>query len=109
LRRAGGFNYNHRVNPPLVATCENHVQREAIGVCVRCRTRVCSECSTKVEGINYCVSCLAGLALEGGRAAGRRKAGEAGSALAYVSAGAYFCTLVAGLWLLLEALLPGGS
>ena len=33
-------------------------------------TRVCSECSTKVEGINHCVTCLAGLAREGGRKVG---------------------------------------
>ena len=55
-----------------VAACENHLQREAIGVCVQCRVRVCSECSTKVEGINHCVTCLAGLAREGGRKVGAR-------------------------------------
>jgi hypothetical protein len=42
--------------------CANHPRREAIGICVRCRTRVCGECTTKVDGINYCVSCLATLA-----------------------------------------------
>lgn len=42
--------------------CVNHPRREAIGICVRCRTRVCGECTTKVDGINYCVSCLATLA-----------------------------------------------
>ena len=44
------------------ASCSVHSTREAIGVCIACRNRVCSECSTKVEGINYCVSCLARLA-----------------------------------------------
>jgi hypothetical protein len=41
------------------AACAFHAQREALGVCVACRSRVCAECTTKVEGINYCVRCLA--------------------------------------------------
>lgn len=44
------------------AACQNHFDREAIGVCVKCRGRVCSECVTKVDGINYCVTCLSRLA-----------------------------------------------
>lgn len=42
--------------------CANHPRREAIGICVRCRKQVCGECTTKVDGINHCVSCLAELA-----------------------------------------------
>ena len=41
------------------AACAFHAEREALGVCVACRSRVCAECTTKVEGINYCVRCLA--------------------------------------------------
>jgi hypothetical protein len=89
-----------------VATCENHLQREAIGVCVQCRRRVCSECSTKVEGINYCVSCLSGLARQGGRRAGARKTGSPRGA--YTAAAAYFVLLPATMWVLLQVLLPGG-
>ena len=70
-----------------VAACENHRQREAIGVCVQCRRRVCSECSTKVEGINYCVTCLAGLAREGGRTLGIARPQRAGTA--YAAAAGY--------------------
>jgi hypothetical protein len=40
------------------ALCANHPQREAVGICVDCRKRVCVECTTKVDGINHCVSCL---------------------------------------------------
>jgi hypothetical protein len=89
-----------------VAVCENHQQREAIGVCVQCRRRVCSECSTKVEGINYCVACLSGLAREGGRKVGARAQGSAGAA--YATAAAYLVLLAAGMWALLQVLLPGG-
>ncbi|HEX7481208.1 MAG TPA: B-box zinc finger protein [Polyangiales bacterium] len=92
--------------PPQVAACANHAGREAIGICVQCRTRVCSECATKVEGINYCVSCLSGLAVEGGRQLSPRVAASA--AMAYVSAGAYFITLWALVWVFLEVVLPGG-
>ena len=89
-----------------VAACENHPQREAIGVCVQCRLRVCSECSTKVEGINHCVTCLAGLAREGGRTVGAAAPSRASSA--YAAASGYLVLLSAGVWLLLEFLLPGG-
>lgn len=89
-----------------VAACENHLQREAIGVCVQCRRRVCSECSTKVEGINYCVTCLAGLAREGGRTVGAARPQRAGTA--YVAAAGYLVLLTSGTWLLLEFMLPGG-
>ncbi|HET6339584.1 MAG TPA: hypothetical protein VFG30_40515 [Polyangiales bacterium] len=89
-----------------VAVCANHAQREAIGVCVRCRTRVCSECATKVEGINYCVACLAGLAVDSGvrAAASSGKPGLTGA-----TAALYFVTLSALLWGFLELMLPGGS
>lgn len=30
-----------------------------MGICVDCRKAVCVDCITKVDGINYCVSCLA--------------------------------------------------
>jgi hypothetical protein len=93
------------VSTAAIATCENHPQREAIGVCVQCRTRVCSECSTKVEGINYCVRCLAGLAREGGRTIGQR--GQASPRSAYAAATAYFVLLSCATWLLLTVLLPG--
>ncbi len=89
-----------------VAACANHPQREAIGICVRCRTRVCSECSTKVDGINYCVSCLAGLAVSSHAAARREQAASSGSA--YVSAGVYFVVLSALLWVFLQVTLPEG-
>ncbi|HMI94294.1 MAG TPA: B-box zinc finger protein [Polyangiales bacterium] len=89
-----------------IASCENHPAREAIGVCVQCRTRVCSECSTKVDGINYCVRCLSGLAAQGGRNPGVRRAPT--RAAAWVSACAYFGLLFAGTWLLLQVMLPGG-
>ena len=44
--------------------CANHPAREALGICVRCRTRICAECVTRVDGINYCVRCLETLATE---------------------------------------------
>ena len=73
---------------------------------MKCRTRVCSECSTKVDGINYCVRCLSGLAAQGGRTVGVRRAPT--RAAAWVSASVYFSLLSAGMWLLLQVMLPGG-
>ena len=93
------------VTAASIATCENHPQREAIGVCVQCRTRVCSECSTKVEGINYCVRCLAGLAREGGRSSGRSTTSRRSAA--YFTAAGYLVLMTCALWLVLSVLLPG--
>jgi hypothetical protein len=33
--------------------CSNHPQRAAIGVCVVTSVAICSECSTRYEGVNY--------------------------------------------------------
>ena len=55
------LSYNQHVTSQIAA-CPNHPTREAIGICVRCRSRLCSECATKVDGINYCVGCLGALA-----------------------------------------------
>jgi hypothetical protein len=95
------------VSTVAVAACENHPQREAIGVCVKCRTRVCSECSTKVDGINYCVRCLSGLA----RATGPTKSGAKERAVSrygvYFATSGYFLLLSFGAFVLLQTLLPG--
>ena len=88
-----------------VAVCANHAQREAIGVCIRCRTRVCSECATKVDGINYCVACLAGLAVD----TGSRAAGSGTGRFAGVAAGMYVLVVSLLLWGFLELMLPGGT
>jgi hypothetical protein len=91
-----------------VAGCENHPAREAIGLCVACRRRVCGECATKIEGINYCVSCLSGLAAEGGRNLGRRR-GVSGSSPRTVYVVLALQVAALSLWLLglLQLLLPG--
>jgi hypothetical protein len=81
-----------------IAACPNHPQREAIGICVRCRSRVCSECATKVDGINYCVGCLTTLVAAQARSTRVRP----GWSTAYVSAAAYFAVLSTLVWALLE-------
>jgi hypothetical protein len=86
-----------------IAACPNHPQREAIGICVRCRRRVCSECATKVDGINYCVTCLAELAKREAPARSVRLP----ALTVYLSAGTYFVGLTGLIWVLLEWMLPG--
>lgn len=92
-----------------VAGCENHPTREAIGLCVACRRRVCGECATKIEGINYCVSCLSGLAAEGGRSVSGRGAGSwsASSRMVHVVVALQTIVLSLALFGLLQLLLPG--
>jgi hypothetical protein len=45
-----------------MAPCEYHPDRPGIGVCVRCRAVICSECCTRVDDINHCHACLKELA-----------------------------------------------
>lgn len=90
------------------ASCRNHLDREAIGICVECRARVCSECVTKVDGINYCVGCLAALA---DRSA-RRDRGARGASSPLVAHLYAFVLLLLGTlltWGLLAVALPGGG
>lgn len=89
-----------------VAACVNHPEREALGVCVRCRTRVCTECVTKVDGINYCVTCLAILAVEASVDSARFGRPERFVA-ARLAIGVLM--LIAMTWVLLDVMLPGVS
>jgi hypothetical protein len=91
------------------AACQNHPQREAIGICVRCRSRVCSECVTKVDGINYCVACLEWLAeAQGGRRAQKER--RAGSpVLGALAAFGWLILLFLLAWGLVEAAMPGSG
>ena len=43
---------------PDASKCKHHPDRDGIGVCIRCRTVICSECSTKIDGINHCTHCI---------------------------------------------------
>ena len=90
------------------AACTNHLDREAIGICVECRSRVCSECVTKVDGINYCVACLAMLADRGAPRADAASRPRSG-ALATVSALGLLAVATLMTWGLLEVALPGGG
>ena len=38
--------------------CLNHPERDAVGICVKCRKFICIECTTRIEGVNYCADCL---------------------------------------------------
>ncbi|MBK8170348.1 MAG: hypothetical protein IPK60_08370 [Sandaracinaceae bacterium] len=86
------------------AACQNHPGREALGICVRCRAQVCSECVTKVDGINYCVNCLAALAqpTDGGAEAATRLVPALTWALV-LFVGVIFVLMA---WGMLEAALP---
>jgi hypothetical protein len=53
--------------------CINHSQRPAIGICVMTRVPICSECSTRYEGVNYSKEGLALLRREREAAPKRRR------------------------------------
>jgi len=88
--------------PGPVAACQSHADREAIGVCVACRARICAECSTKVDGINHCVRCLAALAAP----APARAPAARGSALGAVWALGWLAAGTLLVWAFLEIALP---
>lgn len=41
--------------------CFYHPDRAGIGICIRCRRVICAVCSTRLEGVNHCPTCLRGL------------------------------------------------
>ena len=90
------------------ASCRNHPEREALGICIECRTRVCAECVTKVEGINYCVACLGKLAIAGERH-DATVAAPSPPWLAWVSASALFLLAALLAWGLVEVAMPGSG
>ena len=90
------------------ASCANHPEREALGICVKCRTRVCSECVTKVDGINYCVSCLARLA-RADETKEREATQPASRWLAVLAAAGLIFVLVLMAWGMVEATFPGSG
>jgi hypothetical protein len=66
-----------------MAVCKYHPGRPGVGVCMRCRAVVCAACTTRLEGVNHCHSCLRELADRGDEAAG-------GALGRYASAAALF-------------------
>jgi hypothetical protein len=91
-----------------VVSCRNHPEREALGICVRCQGRFCAECVTKVDGINYCVGCLAALVQadrRGAPAGAQRSALGLPAAWALALSGGVLLTIAT--WGLVEAALRG--
>ena len=43
-------------------SCAEHPDRHSFALCVSCRKVLCQECTTQLEGINYCRTCLPGVA-----------------------------------------------
>ena len=80
-----------------------------MGLCVRCRAEVCSECSTKVDGINHCVACLRELARDRAARPAREGSGTGSRVLAVGSAVGMFVLLSLMTWALLEVALPGAG
>jgi hypothetical protein len=42
----------------LARPCRNHPARPGVGACPTCGSVICEECSTRVDGILHCRSCL---------------------------------------------------
>lgn len=88
------------------ATCSQHALREAVGVCVRCRAAMCSECITKIDGINHCRRCLEALIAEQKVRPARKASFKLPSWLVL----GFGALLLSGLmWVTLEVLMPGSA
>ena len=55
----------------LERRCHYHPDRAGVGLCMACRVIICVECSTRLDGINHCASCLSELTKSSGDVAGR--------------------------------------
>ena len=56
-----------------MAVCYFHGYRPGVGVCMRCKAPVCTECTTRLDGVNHCHMCLKAL---GSRREEKRSSGE---------------------------------
>ena len=54
-----------------MAHCRYHPDIPGVGICVRCRTVICADCCTRLQGINHCHECLRALARSPARPRGR--------------------------------------
>ena len=84
-----------------MAVCHYHPDRTAIGVCVRCRRVICTECSTRMDGINHCHACLAGL---GNRQVVKVRGGARGKLVLLFGLG--WLVLFGAFWLIQGYLAP---
>ena len=87
------------------ATCTRHPLREAVGVCVVCSQSLCSDCITKLDGINHCQACLAKLSQQA-EAQPRTRRREIPEILALTGG---FAVLSLLAWAMLEVMMPGSS
>jgi hypothetical protein len=44
-----------------MASCKYHPDRPGVGICMRCRAVICSDCCTRLDGVNHCHACLKAL------------------------------------------------
>ena len=75
---------------------------------MRCRSQICSECVTKVDGINHCVRCYTELA-EAGATETQRADSPGSPALAWGAFVGLLGLAVLLTWAMLELALPGGG
>lgn len=85
--------------------CQNHPEREALGICIQCRSQVCSECVTKVDGINYCVRCLASMSADNSRV--RADSSQMPPQVVWMLVLVFGSLLTLMLWGMLYVALPG--
>jgi hypothetical protein len=76
-----------------------------VGICVRCRTALCGECITKLDGVNHCRACLEQLA----RRSKAPLAARSGNLSASIAITFGLSILSALTWFTLQMLMPGSS
>jgi hypothetical protein len=95
---------------PAAYRCQNHPDREGVGICVRCRRVICAECSTRIDRMNFCTTCLATLG-SGPRSRSRpsgQAVGNTANGIFLLLAGYLALTaLFVGLGLLIATMRPG--
>lgn len=81
----------------LSGRCRTHVERDAIGVCVRCGHSFCEKCVTRLDGINHCLRCLQELRASLARPRRRRDRAGAVFVLLVVSTYGAIALIIAAL------------
>jgi hypothetical protein len=87
------------------AHCTQHPVREAVGICVRCRASMCSDCITKIDGINHCRACLDELT----RSESKKRTASAAGLPSWLVLALGIPLLAALSYFMLDVMMPGSA
>lgn len=76
-----------------------------MGICVQCRKAMCSDCITKIDGVNHCRACLERVV----RAQAQSRTEAKGGVPPWLAISFGFAVVWGLSYMMIEVLMPGSS